>query len=699
MQLTKRLIFLFSFTYCTIAFAQQRVNDTLLNNHTSDSSKIVNYNKLFKKFRFSDTLKAKEFLRSALELSKSTKNKQGLALTYTNFGDFYQDKGNYSEALNSCNIALNLAYDINDSSLIAGLFTSISNINNNRANYQEAVANILQSLKIYTKIQNENGIASSYQSLGNIYFSQDNYPLALKNTLLALELYKKTNNKYGLAYTYNNLGAIYNYLGNYREAQKNFSAALSLHKERTDKSGIALAYQNIGWCYSNQKKYDEANTTLYEALQMHIELRDKFRLSECYYNIASNLFYQKKYAEAKVQLHHAEAFAKEIGSKSILSSTYSVFCKVDSATKDYKNAYLHLSLSNLYRDSVKNEESVKKIIEAEAKREFDLKQEHLKSEQEKKDIIAKEALKQKQQQLNYFIIGFILVILLSAFIFKEYRQKQKANRVVLHQKKEVEAAKLLIEEKNKSINDSINYATHIQKAILPDINDIYKKFRYSFVLYKPKDIVSGDFYFFHSDNKRIYIAVADCTGHGVPGAFMSLIGTEKLKDAILQTYNTSQALQHLNREMKKTLKQSSYSSTTRDGMDIALCLLDTSTNTLTYSGANRPMWIIKKNSAELKEIKATKSAIGGLTDDEQEFTQTHISLEQGDTFYLSTDGYVDQFGGKEGKKLMAKRFKEELISIQHLSMTEQMTYLDSFIENWKNAREQVDDILVVGIRI
>lgn len=266
-----------------------------------------------------------------------------------------------------------------------------------------------------------------------------------------------------------------------------------------------------------------------------------------------------------------------------------------------------------------------------------------------------------------------------------------------HQK--IETQKQLIEEKNKSITDSITYAKRIQQAKLPKEKEIHSSFPESFVLFKPKDIVSGDFYFLHKTNGLTFIAVADCTGHGVPGAFMSLIGSERLEDAVSQCTDTSEILKRLNRGMKSSLRQSDSEESTRDGMDLALCAVDTVNSIVNYAGANRPLWIVRKEQETLEEIKATRMAIGGLTKDEQNFESHELKLQVGDTFYMCTDGYADQFNGSSGKKLMTKKFKELLLAIRHKEMYEQKIYLDSFIENWKAGEEQVDDILVIGIRL
>ena len=273
-----------------------------------------------------------------------------------------------------------------------------------------------------------------------------------------------------------------------------------------------------------------------------------------------------------------------------------------------------------------------------------------------------------------------------------YSQLNSAKESLLLQKQ-------IIEDKNKDITDSINYAKRIQQAKLPKKETIYTSLPNCFVLFKPKDIVSGDFYFFHKTEGSVFIASADCTGHGVPGALMSMIGSEKLDDALRQSNDPSEILRLLNTGIKNSLNQSDSDESTRDGMDIALCSIDVQNRIVKYAGANRPLWIIGKGQTSIEEIKATKKAIGGLTENTQHFDTHEIKLQPGDTFYIFTDGYADTFGGEEEKKLTTKRFKEILIDIQNETMEAQEKHLESFVENWKAETEPVDDILVIGVRL
>ncbi len=321
----------------------------------------------------------------------------------------------------------------------------------------------------------------------------------------------------------------------------------------------------------------------------------------------------------------------------------------------------------------------------------------------------------KQQMFYMYVLvgGVLLMAAFAFFIFRNFQQKKKANLLlekqsneISMQKSEIEAKSKLIEQKSLETEQSIQYARRIQHAILPPKEEINQYLQDYFILYKPKDIVSGDFYFFSDrrvDENKVYIASVDCTGHGVPGAFMSMIGYEKLKDAVDLANQPGAILSELNKGVKIALRQSSDATSTRDGMDLALCCIPIKnkkdTTTISYAGANRPLWIVKKDSNEVEEIKATKVAIGGLTQDSQVFEQHDVELNKGDTIYLFSDGYADQFGGPKKKKLMTGKFKEIILNIQGLSIADQHKHLNDFIDDWMKNSEQVDDILVIGVKI
>ncbi len=279
-------------------------------------------------------------------------------------------------------------------------------------------------------------------------------------------------------------------------------------------------------------------------------------------------------------------------------------------------------------------------------------------------------------------------------------KKLWATSTAVHKEKErINIIKQEIERKHQEIVDSVTYAQRIQEAILPSRIEINQAIPYNAMMFKPRDIVSGDFYWFSQKGEESILACVDCTGHGVPGAFMSMIGNTLLNQIVNERdiIQPNLILNELNKEITSALKQDAAGSDSRDGMDISILKINLIKNELQYAGANRPLYYIRNN--ELIETKANKVAIGGhMPEEEKNFSLHTFDLQKGDTIYLSTDGYADQFNSSD-KKLMTKRFKEILLSIQHLTMLDQEQYLAQFIDEWRGITEQTDDILVVGVRV
>ncbi len=276
-------------------------------------------------------------------------------------------------------------------------------------------------------------------------------------------------------------------------------------------------------------------------------------------------------------------------------------------------------------------------------------------------------------------------------------QNELLESQVIERTKEVVYQKELLEIKNKEILDSIHYANGLQQAILPPENELRSLLPKSFIYFLPKDIISGDFYWFHSSDDKIIIVAADCTGHGVAGALMSVLGTSLLNQIVNEKSVTvpAQILKQLNSSVINSLNKSETDS--HAGMDIAICSIDMKNMNLEFAGAKRPLWIIR--SGELLQYHGDKFSIGSQFWDNESFANHSISILPNDSVYLFSDGFADQFGGEFGKKLMTNNFKEELMFIQNKNMNEQGKLLGEYFEKWKGINEQVDDVLVIGIKV
>ena len=303
-----------------------------------------------------------------------------------------------------------------------------------------------------------------------------------------------------------------------------------------------------------------------------------------------------------------------------------------------------------------------------------------------------------------YIVGSVTIItLIVRYNTKRLKEQNiKLEKIITERTKTVEHQKEEIEYKNKEITDSINYAQRIQQAILPPIAEIKKVWQNLFVFYQPKDIVSGDFYWYHKiSNTEILIACADCTGHGVPGGFMSMICSDKLNDAVQKTHDPAEILFHVNNNVKKALRQTETSdeNVNKDGMEIALLRIDFTSKKLWYVGANRLLWVLKKDAEDIEETKPNKASIASFTQVDYKYTGHEIQLDTGDLVYITSDGYPDQFGGTQGKKFMSKTLKKLILSIRYKDIPEQEKIIVDTINDWMKGYEQVDDLLLIAFKM
>lgn len=304
---------------------------------------------------------------------------------------------------------------------------------------------------------------------------------------------------------------------------------------------------------------------------------------------------------------------------------------------------------------------------------------------------------EKEEQNTLITISLTIGLLLaSVIVYSLYRSNQsrkKSNAIITNQRD-------VLDKKQQEITESIRYARFIQQALLPPDNLLTAHLGEHFVLYLPKDIVSGDFYWFNPAATGWLVAVADCTGHGVPGAFMSLLAKENLDKASTQEDAPGTVLAKLNRAIRNSLQQGvgeQRGLTLQDGLDIAL--LKKNGNSIVYAGANRPLLIYRNATGAIEDFKPTKASIGGTTPDDQIFQEHKIDVHKGDIIYMFSDGFPDQFGGQNKKKLTTKKFRELLHSIAKHPIQKQHDELRQFITRWRGEEEQIDDVLVIGIRV
>ena len=616
----------------------------------------------------------------------------------------YQDK-NPPRSLSYSKMLLNLSEELKSKWGISYAYFYIGANYDNKSQYSDALKYYLKSLAIAEEIDKKFLLIRCYNSIGILFTKQKNYKTAISYYLKGLEIGKDLKDKKVLATFNNNLGVLYKNLSDFKRSTLYYRSALNVFVELKHPAGIISTYCNVGENYAQAGQLDSALFCYNKAFSIAKNVDHKESIILVYHNMAE---IYRKLNNIPLSFTYYDLAMKSINDGGFkyfrpnAKEVYEGLAKLYEQLKDYKNSYKYQTLFIAMNDSLQNEDVISQINEMSEKFESIKKEKAISELQSRNEIVLLKMNKQTAQLkknkaiLFSTIAGVLLVLILLFVLYSRYQLRARANKQLEFQNRE-------IADKNKEITDSINYAKNIQQAMLPSVSILGKYFPQGFGLFKPKDVVSGDFYWFAEYGEKVFIAVADCTGHGVPGGFMSMIGINKLNNIVLEKKITepSLILQSLNISLKAALKQNDTGSTSRDGMDISLCACDFKTNVVHFAGANRPMWIVRKGNAELEinEFLPDKIAIGGLTEDFQVFKQHSVPFFKGDVIYLFSDGFPDQFGGTKGKKLMTKNFKEALLSIQHLHMADQEKELEKLFEDWKTGYEQVDDVLVLGVRV
>lgn len=561
----------------------------------------------------------------------------------------------------------------------------------NQSKYQESLKAYFEALKHAEKAGTKKDIAAVLNNIGVNYWYQKSFSTAKEYYLKSYALRVELGNKKEISKSLNNLGIISLELKEFDKAIEYYERSLEIKKEINDELGIGNCYNNIGIVYEEQKKLEPALQNFKQALFILDKTNDTRGKLVSLNNIA-NIYYKKKdFANTEIFARQALALAKEIDDKEDVKSSFEILAASCYSQSKYKDAFDYLKEYSVIKDTLYN------INKAEAMQEMEAKYQNEKKEQEIqiKDL----RIKDQQSEISRskiiktaLLIGVTLLAILSLLILNRYLLKRRANLIISEQKK-------VVEEKNNEIMDSIRYAKHIQEAILPHAQLVNKVFKENFVLYKPKDIVSGDFYFVEETETHKYIAAVDCTGHGVPGAFISIVGANGLSRCVKEFKITDpgRLLDKLNELVNDTLRQKIHDSRIRDGMDIALCIIDKKTRQLNYAGANNPLYWVRTGG--LKEIKADGQPVGTFVEERNTPFTTHtIDPLPGDIFYVFTDGFADQFGGPKGKKYKYRQMKIFLTEIYALPMPQQKQKLEEEFERWRGKLEQIDDICILGIR-
>ena len=788
MQLLKQFL-LFWLLLTTGFFTKANTVDSLLTAlpQSHDTTKIKIYYRLSLHYRKSSEDSAIFYLKKMvsvadslfLEYKKDTTQSKYLFFVkgaYHNANNDYNYKfERFDDLLKLSTKELKIARFINDSSWLGKIYNTIGNIYKFRSDYDTALVYYQKYLDIKREMGNKQGVAYAYIGIANVFINWKKYPEALKNYKLCQKYAKEIQDTSGLAAASVGMGNVYSQTGNLPLALTAYKNAYKYYKLVKDTEGIALALNSLGDLYGETKEYDKSKEKYQEALNLMLKKDIKIRVALIYHQLGNVATAQKDYPHAINYFKESLKYSLLTNYKKITLPNYQGLANCYYHLGKYKLAYDYLEKFHNLNDSIFNEEKHKQLTEIETKYQTAQKEKIIK--QQKFKIEKEKIINDKRTaQRNFVIIGLILLLGLLFFVFRSYRIKKKSNQILIKQKAliqeqneelnqqaeelrvlneslnqqnekistqrdEIEEQKNKIEIIHQEVSESIDYAKRLQFAILSSEEVLQSLVSDHFVFFRPKDKVSGDFYWWTHIEGHTVITVADCTGHGVPGAFMSMLGVSFLREIVIKEYITHPGviLRRLRKEIIKALDQKGESGEQKDGMDMAIISIDHETNTVQFSGANNPLYIIKpviarrndeaispnneqiatpsarnddkneqiasglalamtNNDYGLYEIKPDKMPIA-IYERMDKFTTHEFKVEKDDQLYLFSDGFADQFGGPKGKKFKYKPFKQLIIHNCQLTMTEQKEILERTFNGWIEGYEQVDDITVVGIKL
>ena len=633
-----------------------------------------------------DTFNIVKTQKIRISIYEEASDNEAIIGSIRGLSNFYIAVGNYPKGIEYCQQALQRAKKMNYKKGIAGCLYQIAEIYRSQDENNQALEKYEQSISMFTEIKDTANLAQVFMSKGDFHSKLHDISKALQCYLKSLSLYELLKNNQQVRRVYSCIGGMYMDNHEFQKALLYYQKCMTMSKEMEDIYWIAITSGNIGSIYLTQGNYQKALEYNTKSLKIFEEIREEGQIANANHRLANTYLKLKEYHKAKlciertIEIEKRNLFSNNLKKSELLATT------IDSAKGDFKGAFEHYKQYILLNNKLKSEE----IHQLAQKEKYQ-------NEYEKQKAIDKaisdHEIETHKIVRNSFMAGFAFMILLAAISYRNYRRKKKDNLIISNQK-------LLVEEKQKEILDSIEYALRIQTAILPTQKILKQHLENFFILYKPKDIVAGDFYWINSQkyeqNELLYIAVCDCTGHGVPGAMVSVVCENALNRSLVE-FGENMPGKIFDKARGLILENFAKSDEeVKDGMDATLCAIDFKLNKMWWSGANIPLWMIRDN--ELYEIKPDKQPIGKGYENKS-FNTHEIKLEKNDTIFLFSDGFADQFGGEKNKKMTKAKFKAKLIKMAVLTMEEQKQELETFYENYKGNEEQVDDVCVLAFRV
>ncbi|NLR92603.1 MULTISPECIES: tetratricopeptide repeat protein [Flammeovirga] len=571
----------------------------------------------------------------------------------------------------------------------------------NKGEYQRAMKKFMLGLDKSNSIDAEEDQAYSHINIASVNIYQENYDEATVHLEMAEVLANKLKDYRILGYIFTNYGRVYGGTGLYNKAVKNFNKALELREKENDIYGQVVTYSDIGNVYLEIGDVDQALKYLTASLELNEKnVHDADNMVSTLTDIAVIYREKEKFRKAIHYAKKAADISVNSGLRHMALNAFMELKTIERLRGKYDQALRYDDLIELYRDSIFNEDIRLKLAEMNVR--YLVEQRTKENEILKKDKEINEIMLERQTVISFS--AFILILILCLFVyflFIENKNKKVVNNKLQLQKNELEMQSIeikrintLLKAKSQDMMDSINYAKGIQSAILPNWSYVKQFIPNSFVFFEPRDIVSGDFYWYKQiDEQRAILIAADCTGHGVPGGFMSMVGETALEYIVdsQDIYEPSKILEELHSRLSSILRQKK--SGNMDGMEIAICLIDQEAETVQFAGAGMSMTIVNNKGHEI--IKGANRGVGGVNSFSTAPTYV-FDLKPSNMFFLYSDGYADQFGGPKGKKMKSPNFRKILEACYQIPFKDQKQFIKTQFDSWKGDEDQVDDVMVIG---
>lgn len=694
-----------------------------------DSLKTHHYLNLFSEYEYDDTLKARVYSDSALIFAKRSKSLSLIARAYQFKGWYFQNTSDYKRALECFTKSLNDFTTAKHKQGIADAYGNLGNIYLDMKDFATSLDFQLKSLEqneiiLRSKITQKErkwaleGKTYALSNIASIYGELDLLDKALEYERRSLGAEIDANNELGIGISYSAIASIYKSLNNVDSAEFYFRKGIKIYKDLKHISGLSKAYYTYASMKGTTLSKAERGRMLKEALEIDEESGDRDGIVLGLLGIADYQFKTLSKDSLGALLSRSNDLIIEFNLNHHLERFNKISAKYNARFGDFEKAYEYLQEYIRLKKISDYQKKSRDILLSEVKYEV-----QLKSHQDSLQLAESYSLKREKDQrkiaeqrtlISLGVLGGLLLIGSLGFFIYSNRRKKRLNNFLSEKNAVINNQKNIVDEKNKSISSSIAYAQRLQSAILPKRSEIEEYFPESFLIFKPKDLVSGDFYWFERYNKTIYIAAADCTGHGVPGAMVSVVCSNALS-RVLKEFGITEPAKILSRTRELVMETFGRSDEhVEDGMDISLCAIDKAKGTVTFAGANNPLWIVRDNlrmdesmaadkvlkgvTHHLLEFKGDKQPVGPYPK-MKDFTDRTITIFEGDTLYLFSDGFADQFGGEEGKKFMSARLKKETLRCSVADLNTQEAEIEALFENWKGDQEQVDDVCMIAVKI